>query len=99
MIRWRGHRLGAPLALALALGGCEIAPSGADGLTESPSPEGRPAVPEPSQASRDLAAYYARYEQQQLTKGLLRTDGGGVDTPYSARDLTENFERIALFDE
>ena len=84
---------------AIALAGCELPYAADNGLSSSPSPEGRPAVPEPSQASRDLAAYYARYEQQQLTKGLLRTDGGGVDTPYSARDLAENFERIALFDE
>jgi hypothetical protein len=99
MIGWRGHSFGTSFAIVLALAGCGIAPPTEDGLTESPPPEGRPMVPEPSQSSRDLAAYYTRYEQQQRTKGLLRTDGGGIDTPYSTRDLTENFERIALFDE
>jgi len=31
--------------------------------------------------------------------GLLRTDGGETDAPYSARTLAENFETIALYDE
>jgi hypothetical protein len=30
---------------------------------------------------------------------MLRTDGGGPDTPFTARMLTENFIQIALFDE
>ena len=34
-----------------------------------------------------------------LSQGLLRTDGGGPDTPYTDRMLTENFLRIAMFDE
>ena len=29
----------------------------------------------------------------------MRTDGGGVDTPYDADDLSRNFERIAFYDE
>lgn len=34
-----------------------------------------------------------------LARGLLRTDGGGPDTPYDARLLARNFKAIALFDE
>ena len=34
-----------------------------------------------------------------LSQGLLRTDGGGPDTPYTDRMLAENFLRIALFHE
>ncbi len=34
-----------------------------------------------------------------LAQGLLRTGGGGVDTPYTDTDLTRNFERIAFYDE
>lgn len=34
-----------------------------------------------------------------LAQGLLRTDGGGPDTPFSADMLARNFERIAFFDE
>jgi hypothetical protein len=34
-----------------------------------------------------------------IEQGLLRTDGGGPDTPFSDRQLAENFARIAFFDE
>ncbi|WP_424975489.1 DUF2927 domain-containing protein [Dinoroseobacter sp. S124A] len=94
----RGRATGALAGLCLVLLGCvplDVADPGAT----SPQPTPRAAAPEPSQASRDLMTFYARYEQRQLTSGLLRTDGGGVDTPYSARQLAENFERIALYDE
>ncbi len=91
----------APLvaAAALAVAGCDPV-----GLRESPLPEARPAVPgpvvaEPSAASRALAEYYARIQQNYLTQGLLRIDGGGVDTPVTRRQLVENFIRIALYEE
>jgi hypothetical protein len=38
-------------------------------------------------------------QQDLLVQGLLRTDGGGEDTPFAARDLERNFIDIALFDE
>lgn len=34
-----------------------------------------------------------------ITQGLLRTDGGGKDTPFTDRQLAENFANIAFFDE
>ena len=34
-----------------------------------------------------------------MAQGLLRTDGGGPDTPFSRRQLVDNFIRIALFEE
>ncbi|MBL4767295.1 MAG: DUF2927 domain-containing protein [Rhodobacteraceae bacterium] len=34
-----------------------------------------------------------------LTHGLLRTDGGGPDTPFTPDTLAANFERIAFFSE
>ncbi|SFA87147.1 Protein of unknown function [Poseidonocella pacifica] len=90
------------LAVALfALAACEtVAPPPPP--TEPPA---RPTPPvsatpaEPSQASKDLATYYARVQNDLLTRGLLRKDGGGPDTPFNARQLAENFERIALYDE
>lgn len=95
---------GLPLAgaLVLFLAGCEQI-----GLSSSPTPQVRPAglqVPDaapvpPSAASQDLARYYARVQNDLLTRGLLRTDGGGPDTPFSADDLARNFEAIAFFDE
>ena len=50
-------------------------------------------------ASATARAHYARVQAQLLSQGLLRTDGGGPDTPFTDRMLAENFIRIALFDE
>jgi len=45
------------------------------------------------------AGLLPQVQQALLSQGLMRTDGGGDDTPFNARQLTENFIRIALFDE
>ncbi len=86
---------------SVALTGCDPA-----ALRSSPVPEARPdrpaettVVTERSAVSRDLVDYYARVQQDLLTQGLLRTDGGGPDTPYSQRQLVDNFIRIALYEE
>ncbi len=57
------------------------------------------AVSDPGDESRLLAAYYQRVQSGLLAQGMLRRDGGGVDTPYDARQLAENFVRIALYEE
>lgn len=49
-----------------------------------------------SEALRD---YYARVLNDGMTRGLLRTDGGGPDTPYTDTMLLRNFEQIAFFSE
>ncbi len=85
----------------LALPACETA------LTSSVTPEARPAQPQAaanayvpaSAASQDLARFYDRVQRDLLTRGLLRTDGGGPDTPYEADDLARNFEAIAFYSE
>ncbi|GAA3853125.1 DUF2927 domain-containing protein [Celeribacter arenosi] len=90
-------------AFALALSACVPA-------IESPKPAARPttvsapsaqAKPEtrPSAQSRALSQYYRDLQSDLLANDLLRTDGGGPDTPFSARTLARNFEDIALFDE
>ncbi len=60
-------------------------------------------VPRPAQTvsaqSAELAAYYAGVQQSLLSQGLLRTDGGGADTPISAAMLSANFLRIAMYEE
>lgn len=56
-----------------------------------------PAIPSASSAA--LRAYYRTVLQDGLTRGLLRTDGGGPDTPYNARLLARNFEAITFFNE
>jgi len=58
-----------------------------------------PVVPtEPTAKSAAAAIYYAQVQQVLLAQGMLRTDGGeGI--PVSTRTLTDNFMRIALYDE
>ncbi|AVW90359.1 DUF2927 domain-containing protein [Celeribacter baekdonensis] len=52
-----------------------------------------------STESRLLETYFARVQADLLANDLLRTDGGGPDTPFSARQLAVNFDAIALNDE
>ncbi|WP_439143041.1 DUF2927 domain-containing protein [Planktotalea sp.] len=91
---------------AFALAGCDMpAPQINSGPVVSPRPEVKPArpvtpVPRPqSEASKELASYYNRIQSDLLVQGLLRTDGGRPDTPYTDTMLARNFERIAFFDE
>lgn len=58
-----------------------------------------PVLVERSQGSIDLARYYQRVQNGLLTRGLLRTDGGGADVPFSAHNLVTNFDAIALSQE
>ncbi|WP_254703932.1 DUF2927 domain-containing protein [Roseovarius sp. THAF9] len=90
------------LAGALALAGCD------DLVTEDPptKPQARPnamvRAPQPSgpsEASQDLARYYSRLENDLVVQGLMRRDGGGVDTPFTDNDLLRNFVRIGFFEE
>jgi hypothetical protein len=68
--------------------------------TSGPTAPGRGAQSsQPSAQSRALSTYYARLQADLLVQGLLRTDGGGPDTPFSADMLARNFETIAFFDE
>ena len=43
-----------------------------------------------------MAAFYARLQAQMLTQNLLRSDGGGADTPFTDTMLARNFMQIAL---
>ena len=76
------------------LSACQIAPQTAP--PEAPeSAETAPASAE----SIAFSDYYASVEQRLLADGLLRTDGGGPDAPITIASLSQNFERIALYDE
>ena len=90
----------AGLTCLFGLAACTDAPWNSD------RPEARPAVEtpdlppvEPSQASKDLAAYYRRLQNDLLAQELLRGDGGGPDASFTNTILVRNFVRIALFDE
>lgn len=85
----------------LALAGCATvvpAPDPVNSTVRAPVPEQR-ADYVPSADSAALALRYSRVERDLINRGLLRTDGGGPDAPFDSRVLTENFLRIALFDE
>ena len=62
-------------------------------MVRAPQPSG------PSDASQDLARYYQRLENDLVVQGLMRRDGGGVDTPFTNNDLLRNFVRIGFFEE
>ena len=85
-------------ALVLALTGCD---QFADGVGSAPPAPPRPEAPPPERSaeSLELEAYFQRVERGLLTRGLLRADGGGIDAPFNARNLAENFTALAFFQE
>ncbi len=102
----RAGRIGAAMAGALALSGCLAvqppAPAGnpqsqSDGQSASHGSDAPGTTA--SASSQALSRYYRRLETDLLAQDLMRTGGGGVDTPYSEVDLQRNFERIAFYDE
>lgn len=52
-----------------------------------------------SAESLRLEKYYTGVQNRLRSQGLLRTDGGGPDVPFTADTLVADFERIALYDE
>jgi hypothetical protein len=92
------------LVLAAGVMGCDLLmppipqPSPPPTVAQ-PAPDLPPVVVPPSQASKDLAVYYGRLQNDLLTQGLMRGDGGGPDTPFTDPQLARNFVRIALFNE
>lgn len=92
----------AMLAGAFALVGCDAV----EPETPPTKPQARPSamvrapLPDgPSEASQNLARYYTRVENDLVAQGLMRRDGGGVDTPFTDTDLLRNFIRIGFFEE
>lgn len=85
--------------------GAVAAMAGLTACLPAPVPEGPTGVPTapvvrpPSESSVALNRYYGALQADLLRQGLLRTDGGGIDTPYSARQLSQNFENIVFYDE
>ncbi|MEO0893515.1 MAG: DUF2927 domain-containing protein [Pseudomonadota bacterium] len=87
--------------LALAtLAACGMFPD--DRVNPQPRPPGldtRVAPADPSPESEALTRYYTRLQSHLQAQDLLRTGGGGIDTPYSNADIARNFERIAFYNE
>ncbi len=89
---------------ALSIAACDLAAPVQPTLKPQQRPANvpapKPVVPKPtSQQSASLRSYLNQVQTAQLTQGLLRQDGGGPDTPFSADVLARNFEQIALFNE
>ncbi len=87
------------LILPVLVASCDTPMAPDDPDTPPPRPVEEAKAAPPKNLSAELEAYYARVEDGLVSRGLLRTDGGGADTPFSAEDLVRNFERIALFEE
>lgn len=82
------------IGLSLLLG-CEA------GMETSRVPVPRPVeqIKGRSELSQFYVNHFSRLQEDFLVKGLLRTDGGGIDVPFDANDLAENFMKIAFFAE
>jgi hypothetical protein len=94
---------GLALAASAILTGC-VQPA------VSPIPQSRPVfvppiqqkIPQsvgPTAQSSAMRVYYAKVQNDLLLNDLLRTDGGGADTPFTTYQLASNFDAIALNDE
>ena len=82
------------------LGACEEGSTPFEPAPVAPAPPLPPladgAAIAPSPTSRALARHYEVRQARLLTQGLLRKDGGGVDTPYTDEDLLRNFKTMAF---
>jgi hypothetical protein len=81
-------------ALALAVAACSPLPA-----PQAPDTAPAPAARTESAEVAALRRYYGEVQGTLLSRGLLRTDSGSPDAPWSARQLSDNFLRIALYDE
>ena len=89
MNKLRASLLGLSL---VALAACDEMSAGRGTTPTTPPPQA-------STESEALRSYYAEIQRDLLARGLLRTDGGGPDTPYTPDMLARNFEQIAFYDE
>jgi len=94
----RRAALGLTLAAGTVLASCE-ATDPTPGAAPLAIPAAVSVTPGTTGASAELADYYARIQNGLLAQGLLRTDGGGPDVPFSSRDLVRNFLKIAFYEE
>lgn len=90
-------------ACLVALAACTDLPPPAETPPPAPQQSIRPPILTqdliPSERSQNLARHYARMQASLLAQGLLRTDGGGPDAPYTDTDVMRNFKNIVFYDE
>jgi hypothetical protein len=94
-------RLFAVTAVLAGLGLASCAPVFTDVTEPVPvtAPESPVAAPAPSPASQAARQHYAKVQADLLSRGLMRTDSGTTDAPYTDRMLADTFIRVALYDE
>ena len=81
-----------PLLGTLALSGC--------GMSVMQFDHSDIAVEVPISAAQSASMErLSQFEQSQLSRGLMRTDGGGPDTPFDMHDILRHFQDIAFYDE
>jgi hypothetical protein len=78
-------------------------------VTPTIKPQARPAIETTapmikvaqatSEQSAAMRTNLRNLQSSQLTSGLLRQDGGGPDTPFTADMFVRNFQQITFFDE
>lgn len=94
LVRFGGGAILASLAAA-----CVPVSDSASAPEPVPAAAAAPQRPQPSAESKRIGEFYARLERNMRSQGLLRTDYGTSDRPFNARQLAENFVKIALYDE
>ena len=82
----------------LLLGGC-LSGTAALRPPPEPPPATDPGATEPDEATLTGQAYYRKIEDFYLSTDRLRTDRGGRDAPFGARDLARNVLAIAFHEE
>jgi hypothetical protein len=93
-------RLPALLTALAVLAACAATAPEAPVPGPSAEPRLRQAPPRADPGMSDeLRSYYSRIEDGLTARGLLRTNGGGTDAPFTTDDLVRNFIQIALFEE
>lgn len=87
-------------AFATGISGCVDPPAVAPvAVPVPPVTRGDAAARPISEESAALRSYLGQVQSAQLSQGLLRADGGGPDTPFTAAMLARNFESIVFFNE
>lgn len=93
-------RRGSATFVALAaLVACDMEQVSSSTPKATPAGLAAPSVKPTSEKSAALRSYLVQVQSAQLSQGLLREDGGGPDTPFTADMLARNFEEIVFFNE
>jgi len=89
-----------PRWLLTAVGAAALGLQACANLPDATKPKpAETAAPTRSAESLRLETYYANVQRRFLAQGLMRTDDGTRDAPFSVNTLVKDFQAIALKDE